>query len=349
MVNWGIMGTARIATKVAAAIRATPNAQVTCVASRSAARAEEWAARHQVPESVEGYQQLLDRADIQAVYIPLPPALHAEWTIKAAERGLHVLCEKPLAMNGSEAEEMADACRRNNVQLMDATMWVHSPRADDMKAECKNAEFGSVQRVTSGFGFQIDDYLLSNPAHAAVDSEGKTTLESAREHELRFRRELGGGALMDLGWYCVGATLWAFEELPLRVFGTGRYVDDVDLNFSGMMWFRNDRVASFDCGFDIARRKWFEVAGQRSSLVCDDFVNPWDSQRPRFWIHDPEGKSHERISTPLIQEQCMIEAMCEIIRRGRLEDRWPQISVDNQRVCSALDEAGRTQQVIDLE
>src|SRR5262245_51658638 len=98
-VRWGILGTARIATKVGAAIREAADAELTAVASRSPQRAADWAAQHQASRVCSSYEELLDDPDIDAVYIPLPPSMHAEWTIRAAEHGKHVLCEKPLAVS----------------------------------------------------------------------------------------------------------------------------------------------------------------------------------------------------------------------------------------------------------
>lgn len=327
IVRWGILGTARIAAKVGPAIQQAQAAELTAIASRSAERAAQWAADQDVPRSHGSYQALLDDPEIDAVYIPLPPALHAEWTIKAAERGKHVLCEKPLAMNATQAMEMAAACREHNVQLMDGVMWVHQPRAEDMLRPIQDGTLGRLRRVTSAFSFDWPDIP---------------------EDEYRLQRELGGGSLLDLGWYCVGATLWAFGDLPSRVWGTARDRGDIDMNFSGHMWFDDERMASFDSGFDTVLRKWFEVAGTQASLVCDDFSKPWTLERPRFWLHDAEGKMSEHISKAPEQEVRMIEDFCDIVRSGQLEDRWPTASINTQRICDALDKSARNGQVVEV-
>ena len=162
-VRWGILSTARIATKVASAIHATAGAEVTAVASRTKERAELWAREHNVGNSYGNYEALVEDEQLDAIYVPLPPSMHAEWTIRCAEAGKHVLCEKPLAMSAAEAQEMADACRANNVQLMDATMWVHHPRASDMLAPIQNGTLGELRRVTSAFSFDIEPYLNNKP------------------------------------------------------------------------------------------------------------------------------------------------------------------------------------------
>lgn len=349
-VRWGILGTARIATKVAGAINATEGARVAAVASRCAERAAEWAGDHGIERSYGNYQALLDDDELDAIYIPLPPSMHAKWTIRAAEAGKHVICEKPIAMNAAEAEEMAAACRENNVQLMDATMWVHHPRSADMLRPISDGTLGEMRRVTAAFGFVIDPYLEQKPPHMARDREtGQASPADIAAHELRFQRELGGGSLLDTGWYCVRVALWAFGDLPREVFAKARYRNDVDMSFSGLMWYDDDRVASFDCGYDLATRKWFEVTGTQGTLVCDDFLTPWNPDRPRFWLHETPGEANETVSAPAIQEQLMIHNFCEIIRSGQLDNHWPDVSIANQRICDALDTSARNGRVVAIK
>ena len=152
--------------------------------------------------------------DLDAIYIALPPSMHAQWTIKAAEQGRHVLCEKPLARNLAEAKQMVEACRQSGVQLMDGVMWAHHERTAAMKRHVTDGSLGKLRRVTSSFTFNWD---------------------TIPEDNIRLSRELGGGALGDLGWYCVGAILWAFDAMPTRVFAAGRYHRDVEINLSGQI------------------------------------------------------------------------------------------------------------------
>ena len=155
-IRWGILSTARIATKVSQAINAVDGAEVAAVASRTTQRAASWAEQHGIGRSYGDYQALLDDDELEAIYIPLPPSMHAEWTIRAAESGKHVICEKPIAISATQAEEMAAACRENNVQLMDATMWVHHPRAADMLQPIQDGTLGEMRRVTAPFGFVVE-------------------------------------------------------------------------------------------------------------------------------------------------------------------------------------------------
>lgn len=322
-VKWGILSTANIATKVGRAIKNSSNADLIAIASRSEERASSWAQKNSVPITYGSYDELLSDDTIDAVYIPLPPSMHAEWTIRAAELGKHVLSEKPLSTNADEAIRMAEACRENNVQLMDGVMWVHHDRTALMKQ--KLGTLGDLRRVTAAFTFNWQTIPMNN---------------------IRAKAELGGGSLGDLGYYCIRAILWAFEALPTQVYATARFKVGVDFNFSGLFWFEGDRTASFDCGFDTSLRKWFEVAGTQESLVCDDFTVPTSEETARFWIH---GASNEKYETDAcIQEIKMIERFSSIVQSGNLEPEWIDAAVDTMRVCDALRESEQRGEIVGL-
>lgn len=326
-VRWGILGTARIATKVSAAIRQAANAELTVIASRDARRAADWGREHEVLRSEGSYQAVLEDPEIDAVYIPLPNSMHREWTVRAAEAGKHVLCEKPLGLDTAEALEMADACRAHGVQLMDGVMWVHHPRADQMKRVLDDGSLGRVRRATSAFTFCFDEIP---------------------EYDIRLDPRMGGGSLGDLGWYCCRAALWAFDTLPQRVFATARYFRGVDMNLTAVLWYDDERMASFDCGFDTELRKWMEIAGTSGSLICDDFLRPWDESRPRFWTHDRNGTVAEHVSEAPNQEVAMIEAFGRIVQSGQPAPHWTQQAVDTQRMCEALARSAQEEQIVEV-
>jgi predicted dehydrogenase len=324
----GVLGTGRITRKVGPAIDRTPEAELTAVASRSADRAAAWKDEFGANRSYGSYAELLDDSDLDAVYIALPPSLHREWTVKATERGLHVLCEKPLAPTLAEAVEMADACRRHDVQLLDGVMWIHTPRAAMIRSILDAGTLGSLKRVTSAFSFRADAWSGD---------------------EFRRHAELGGGSLLDLGWYCIGASLWAFGELPKRVWGRGVWRgDSADTIFSGQLHFPGSGSASFDCGFETAMRKWIEIAGDAGSLVCDDFTRPWSPKKARFWLHDADGQSAEQRSEPFLQEDCLVSQFCRLARSGP-EHVWADFAVDVQRVCDALMRSARSGTIVEID
>ncbi len=325
-VRWGILSTANIATKVAGAIHLAQNADLVAVASRTEARASAWAQEHNVPTAYGTYDALLADASLDVIYIPLPPSLHAEWTIKAAEHGKHVLCEKPLAANADEAVAMADACHQNGVQLMDGVMWVHHERTAQMKRKLTDGTLGSLRRMTAAFTFNWDTIPAGN---------------------IRAMKEFAGGSLGDLGYYCIRAILWAFEAMPTQVFATARYKVGVDFNLAGILWFDDERIATLDCGFDTALRKWFEVAGTRASIVCDDFTVPVSEDSARFWVHGPDGNERNTVDG-CIQEVEMIERFSRIVQSGSLEAAWSDVAVNTTRICDALLESHRRGEIVKL-
>jgi predicted dehydrogenase len=326
-VRWGILSTANIATKLARAINLADGAELTAVASRTEERAKRWASEHGVKTAYGNYASLLEDPEIDAVYNPLPPSMHAEWTIKAAAQGKHVLCEKPLEANAEKAIAMADACRQHNVQLMDGVMWVHHERTTRMKQVIDDGILGRLRRVTAAF---------------------TTSWDKIPEDNIRAKKELAGGCLGDLGYYCVRCILWAFGDLPTQVFATARYYRGVELNLSGTLWFENERIAAFDCGYDTASRRWFEVAGTQASIVCDDFVIPRTEDSTRFWIHGAQGRNEEHKGGGCIQEVRMIEQFSNIVRTGQLEPRWQAEAINTMRVCDALSESARLAQVVQI-
>ena len=323
LVRWGILSTANIAAKVARAINLSSNAELIAIASRSDERATSWAQTHDVPIAYGSYDELLSDDTIDAVYIPLPPSMHAEWTIRAAELGKHILCEKPLSTNFNEATMMAETCQENSVQLMDGVMWVHHDRTELMKQKLDS--LGKLRRVTAAFTFNWQTIQINN---------------------IRAKPELGGGCLGDLGYYCVRAILWAFEALPTQVYATARYKVGVDYNFSGLLWFEGERIATFDCGFDTGLRRWFEVAGRQGSLVCDDFTIPSSEETARFWIH---GQNNDKYETEAcIQEVNMIQRFSSIVQSNSLEPVWTNAAVDTMRVCDALRESEKCGEIVVL-
>ena len=326
-IRFAVLGTAKIARTVGPKIQTAKGAELTGVASRSADKAAAFAAEFGIPESYGSYQAALDDPEIDAVYIPLPPSMHLEWTTKAAKAGKHVFCEKPLATNATEAEQMIAGCRQHNVVLLDGVMWYHTPRATAIKHYVDSGQLGELRQLTSVFTFRWDTFPLEN---------------------VRLQRELGGGSLLDLGWYCVGAAIWLFNDIPRQVFARAIYHNDVDARMNGFLWFNDGRVATIECGFDTVKRRWMEVAGAKQNLVCDDFTRPWNRDKPRFWTHDDDGSATEHVINQKPQEECLVEAFCELIRTGSTTHPWLDLSIKTQLVCDALDQSARARTVVGI-
>lgn len=321
-VRFGVIGTGRITRRLVADLQSTEKVQVTAIASRHADRARWSADQYGISHAVEGYQALLQRDDVDAVYIATPPSLHKPWAIAAAEAGKHILCEKPLALNASEVVEMDQACRHRGVRWLDATGWLHHER-------------------TTSFRQWIDEGRLGQLGHLSAAVSFYQPFQSA-DH--RLDRSLGGGCILDLGWYVCGVTRFVCGALPRAVYADAVWKAGVPQRLTALLWFDADVTATVSCGYDTATRKWFEVAGSVASLICDDFTRPWADRPPRCWIHEASGKVHSH-SFEGSQERNMI---AKLIGDSPL-DALQQQAIDTQRILDALEQSLEQQCKISLE
>ena len=226
-VRWGILSTADIGmTKVTPAIQRAENSEVVAIASRDQDRAVAAAAQLGIPAAYGSYEELLASDDVDAVYIPLPNDLHAEWTLKAAAAGKHVLCEKPLALSPSQAAEMARACEDAGVKLAEAFMYRHHPTWVEAVRLVRDGTIGELQGVQSWFSYYNDD-----PTN------------------IRNRMENGGGAIMDIGCYNINASRMLFAAEPVRIEASVRRdpVMGIDIVSSAVLEFAGGGQATFTC------------------------------------------------------------------------------------------------------
>ena len=326
-IRFAILGTAKIARTVGPKIQSAEGAELVGIASRSEDSARTFAAEYEIPRTYGSYEAALEDSDIDAVYIPLPPSMHLEWTTRAAEAGKHILCEKPLAANSDDCQQMIDVCKQHGVVLLDGVMWYHTPRAIAIREAATENTLGELRHVASAFTFRWDTMPMEN---------------------LRLHRNMGGGALLDLGWYCVGVTLLLFKELPKHVVAQANWHNDVDTRLNAILTFSDGRTASFECGFDAARRRWFEIAGANRTLVCGDFTRPFDNDRPAFRLIDGDGITEEVVVPHKPQEECMVEAFCDLIRNETIDHPWLRLSAWTQLVCEAIDKSARENAVVPL-
>ncbi len=254
VVNWGILSTAAINLKLLAGARGADGAAVVAVASRERQRAEAYAREHGIARAHGSYEELLADAGVDAVYISLPNSLHLEWTHRALQAGKHVLCEKPLSRRVAEVSAAFDAAEQRGLLLMEAFMYRHHPQTRRLAELLAEGAIGRMRMIRAAFSFATDD-----PAN------------------VRLLRSLEGGALMDVGCYCVnGARLLAGE--PERVSAEQALGGDgVDVAFAGTMRFPQDVIAHFDAGLALAPRDELEVVGDAGSLWLDD---PWHCRAP---------------------------------------------------------------------
>ena len=254
MTAWGILSTARINGKVIEGARASDRADVIAVASREEARAAAYAREHGIERAYGSYEALLADPDVEAVYVSLPNSLHVPWTLRALEAGKHVLCEKPLSRRADDVEAAFDAAERAGLVLSEAFMWRHHPQTAALVRLVAEGAIGRLRVIRAAFSFSL-----------------------TREGDVRLDPELDGGALMDVGCYCVsGIRLLAGE--PERVHAeqvvgpTG-----VDVAFAATLRLPDDVLAHFDCGFVLPYRTGLEVVGEEGVLVVAD---PWIVRSP---------------------------------------------------------------------
>ena len=247
-VRWGVLPTASIATeKVIPGLGRADRSEVLAIASRDGERARATAGRLGIPRAYGSYEALLADPDVDAVYIPLPNHLHAEWTAAAARAGKHVLCEKPLAMTAAEAQRMVDACRDRGVLLMEAFMYRLHPSWVAVRELVNAGRIGRLVAVDSWFSYFNDD-----PAN------------------IRNIRAFGGGALFDIGCYSVNLSRMLFGAEPARVQAaiTRDPVSGVDVLTSGILEFASG-VATFTCSTRMEDDQRVDVYGAQGRISVD--------------------------------------------------------------------------------
>jgi predicted dehydrogenase len=262
-VRWGLVSTADINGKLLAGAAESPDVEILAVGSRDKARAEEFARANGIPRAYGSYDELLADPDVEAVYIPLPNTMHVEWSIRAVEAGKHVLCEKPFASRAADVEAAFDAAESAGRLLSEAFMYRHHPQAAQLVELVRSGAIGELRLVRAAFSYALFD-----------------------ETNIRLRTDVEGGALMDVGCYCVsGSRLLAGE--PESVLGRA-YVgpSGTDWVFTGSMRFADGVLGLFDCGTALPRRDELEAIGTEGSLFLDD---PWHCREPVLELRREEG------------------------------------------------------------
>jgi predicted dehydrogenase len=239
---------------------------------------------------------LLADQDVDAVYNPLPNSLHAEWTIKAAQAGKHVLCEKPLARTAPQAQRMAEACHQAGVLLVEAFMWRHHPQHARVRALLDAGEIGEPRMMRGTFSYVI------GPDRSNV----------------RLQAQLEGGSLMDVGCYPVNVARWVFDAEPTAA--VGREVVDpnygVDIAFAGVLTFPGDRIAVIDSSFQQSFQQEYEIVGSEGRLIVDRAFRP-DARSGRITIYRGEEQRTEEIE-PADQYALEADHFASCVRDGKL-------------------------------
>jgi len=314
-VSWGILSTADIGlTKVIPAMLRSELSKVDAIASRSSDRAAGAAARLGIPRSYGSYEELLADPDIEAVYVPLPNHMHAEWTIAAAEAGKHVLCEKPLAMSSEVAREMVEACGRFGVKLMEAFMYRLHPlwkTAFEMVGSGAIGELRSLQAVFS--------YFNDDPTN------------------IRNIPSIGGGALYDIGCYPINAARLLFGSEPTDVKGSIRRDPGLgtDILTSAVLDF-GGRHASFICSTQMEPDQRVDIYGTGGRLTLEIPFNIPPDVPARLFAHIA-GSPPEVHEMPVADQYTIqADAFSRAIRENEQVPVAPTDAVANLEVIERI-------------
>jgi predicted dehydrogenase len=285
------------------------------VASRSQARAQAYAAEWDIPRAHGSYQALLDDPEVDAIYISLPNSLHAEWAVRAAQAGKHVLCEKPLAISVDECNQIIAAAESAGVVVLEAVMYLYHPLLHKARELVRDGAVGQVKLVRTAFSVFLD-----------------------RPADVRWKPELGGGALWDIGSYPVSFSRWMTGE-PDEVFGwQKRSTSGVDETFAGLLRCEDGALGVFDCSFQSPFRVLAEVAGTAGRLILEGLF----AVGPKSRILLQRGSEEEIITVPEADPyRCQVDALTAAVLDGSAAPVPLTSSRANVATLTALYESAR--------
>lgn len=311
--KWGVLSTANIGRKVVTpAIQASEGCEVIAVASRTGAQAEQYAEELRIPTHYGSYQALLDDPEITAIYNPLPNSLHLPWTLKALEAGKHVLCEKPLGLTAAECREMAVAAKANGRVLMEAFMYRFHQRTGRLLELTRGGTLGTLQHIRARFAFAV-----TNPSNIRLDST------------------LGGGALMDVGCYCVNVARSVAGSQPLAVQATATWRQGVDETLAATLTFEGGLTAQLDCALNQPRYEKVAVFGTKGFCEVDAAFLPGSGETALALTRNREEPTLLTFSGH-DQYQKMVEHFARCVSQGRSTRYGPLEAADNMAVIEAL-------------
>jgi xylose dehydrogenase (NAD/NADP) len=269
--RWGILGAARINERLMPAIVEASNARLVAIASRrpgaAAQTLAQFAPHQQNVRSYDNLEALLDDAEVDAVYVPLANHEHAEWVLRAIERGKHVLCEKPMALTVADIDAIKAAASKHKVMVMEGFMYRFHPQHARVHELIGLGTIGEVKSVRASYSFMM---------------------KPARLYRLVESVERGGGAMWDIGCYAIHSVRMFFNEAPIAVTAMAKYVESgADITTSGIIDFSAGKYAHFDFSFERARRCEYEIIGTKGGIKCHTVWQlPGDVPVISWWTED---------------------------------------------------------------
>ena len=318
VLNWGVLGTARINAQIIDVLHSSSRTRVLGIASRTLERAVDCADRWHVPRAYGDYMSLLADPEVDVIYNSLPNSLHASWTIEAAAHGKHVLCEKPLAVSVEEVDDIIAAAQRYGVVICEALMYRHHPLVLKLKDAVDRGSIGPLAIVRGAFSFHLRN-----------------------DFDIRLRADLGGGSLYDSGCYPVSLARYLVGCEPREVFGW-RSVGGkgVDVSFAGQMLFSKGCAsvyAQFDCGFQGPYRRGIEIVGSDGVIQVP---NPYKPRISEFAILNDLGR---------VREVVRIESAIGSPYRREIEDMADVVSGASEPLVSLHDSRCNVATMVSLQ
>lgn len=332
-IRWGVLGNAEIARVcVIPAIQKSSNSLVHGLATRSLKDARQTVTDNNIQHVYHTYDDLLADQDIDVVYIPLPNHLHHPWTLQAVRAGKHVLCEKPLACNEAESQEMVNAATAAGLLLMEGMMYRFHPRSQRIKQAITKGEIGRVSLVRSAFGYKMDEELLLSGNNA------------------RLKTEMGGGALLDVGCYSVNVARWYMGAEPTELQAQAVYHSSgVEVHLVASLRFPENGLATMEASFISTMQQTYSVLGSEGAIELphDAFI-PWEKDAV-FTIRSKDQEVGKKHVTPGADEYLlMVEHFADAVLGKTKLALPPEESIRNMRVLDGLAEAAKTGKTIKL-
>lgn len=317
-VRWGILSTANIGLeKVIPAMQAGDYCEVSAIASRNQSQAETAAKRLNIPKSYGTYEGLLADPDIDAVYIPLPNHLHIPWTIKALEAGKNVLCEKPIGLSAEEALSLREKAKEfPHLKLMEAFMYRFHPQWHFVKKLIDDGSIGEVRTIQAFFSYFNDD-----------------------PENIRNKKDIGGGGLMDIGCYCISQSRYILNQEPARVMGMIEYDKKmgVDRMASALLDF-GSATSTFTCSTQLVPFQNFRIFGKKGFIDVEIPVNIPPDSATRVWL-ELNGKREEFAMEPQNQYTLQGDAFSKAILEDTPVPTPLADAINNMKVIEAIKES----------
>jgi len=318
-IKWGVLGYAGIAKKkLIPALMESEYAMTYAVASRSAQKLQEAKEQYGFQRFYEDYDALLKDPEVEAVYIPLPNALHKEWTLKALCSGKHVLCEKPMAQTPQDCQEMIECAKKNNVLLVEAFMYRFGKRMEIVSQLLKDGVLGEIRAIYSSHRFVLHDHK-----------------------NVRVNASLGGGSIWDVGCYPVNLIGLIMGCEPVSIKTEKIDFQGVDASLSSVLRYENGTICTINCGFGAQGINLTEISGDKGVMVIRNTFSDMDEPEPAPILLIRDGKTEE-IPVPAFHTYTMeVDAFCKALLNGRMLEYDTQESVRTARVINRILESAK--------